>query len=132
MSIILNKHTIQGIRGRTVVYTLADFQFDETTSRLRWNAFRFYTPVGDRTDEDGFNYFDIPADEVLIERDTALDKDFTIVISSGEVTVIYILEGATGGNININGLEGDIIASGIIPCDTSEDITIDYKEVICV
>jgi hypothetical protein len=126
---ILNKHTIRGKKGSTVCYTIPNFHFDINDNHLKWDDFRFYTPLGESMDEEGFRYFDVPADEVLIERDDTLTKDLIIIATQEEgVEVIETLEGAEGEVITI-GLEGDIIVSGTIPASEEEEITIDYKEV---
>lgn len=125
----LSKHTIHGRKGKTVCYTLEYFRFDETESKLKWDSFPFYTPHGTETDEQNFKYIDVPADEIGIQRDPVLDKDFliTITVESG-VEVFEILEGAEGPTL-VSGANGDIVATGNIPADTSLDIKFDYKEV---
>lgn len=125
----LNKHTIQGKKGATVCYTLTNFRFDSSDNKLKWDAFRFYTPEGNQTDDEGFKYFDVPADEYLIERDDTLDKEFMIIADKEEgIEIVEILEGAETEAIII-GLEGDIMAAGFIPADPAAEINIDYKEV---
>jgi hypothetical protein len=126
---ILNKHTIKGKKGETVCYTLPNFRFDSSDNKLKWDAFRFYTPEGNQTDDQGFKYFDVPGDEVLIERDDTLNKELLIIVTKDQGTeVVEILEGAETEAITI-GLEGDIAASGFIPADPGEEISINYKEV---
>jgi hypothetical protein len=126
---ILNKHTIRGKKGSTVCYSLPNFHFDSNDNHLKWDDFRFYTPVGESMDEEGFRYFDVPADEVLVERDDMLAKDLMIIATQDEgVEVIETLEGAEGEVITI-GLEGDVIISGTIPAVDEEEVVIDYKEV---
>ncbi|NIM11528.1 MAG: hypothetical protein GTO45_16530 [Candidatus Aminicenantes bacterium] len=126
---ILNRHTIKGKKGETVCYTLPNFRFDSSDNKLKWDAFRFYTPEGNQTDDDGFKYFDVPGDEALIERDDTLNKELMIIVTKDQGTeVVEILEGAETEAIVI-GLEGDIVAAGFIPADAAEEITIDYKEV---
>jgi hypothetical protein len=126
---ILNKHTIKGKKGETVCYTLPNFRFDSSDNKLKWDAFRFYTPEGNQTDDDGFKYFDVPGDDALIERDDTLNKELMIIVTKDEGTeVVEILEGAETEPITI-GLEGDIVAAGFISADAAEEITIDYKEV---
>jgi hypothetical protein len=125
----LTKHTIHGKKGTTVCYTLPNFRFDSSDNKLKWDAFRFYTPEGDRADDEGFKYFHVSGDEYLIERDDTLNKEFMIIVTKDEGTeVVEILEGAETEAIVI-GLEGDIVAAGFIPADAAKEITIDYKEV---
>ncbi len=125
----LNKQTIHGKKGATVCYTLPNFRLDSSDNKLKWNAFRFYTPEGNQTDDEGFRFFDVPGDEVLIERDDTLNKEFMIIVTKDQGTeVVEILEGAETEAIVI-GLEGDIVAAGFIPADPAGEINIDYKEV---
>lgn len=126
---IFNKHTITGKKGETVCYTMPNFRYDSEDNKLKWDAFRFYTPLGQLSDEEGNMYFDVSSDEVLIERDDTLNKTNLIKVTNEGVEVIEILEGAQMEEIII-GLEGDIVCTGFIPVDTAEEITIDYKEVV--
>jgi hypothetical protein len=125
-----NKHIIKGKKGETVCYTLTNFRFDNNDNKLKWDSFKFYTPAAVQIDEQGFAYFDVPGDEISIERDPELNKKLIIkiTISSG-TEAIEILEGAESEPISI-GKEGDIVASGFIPADTTKEITIDFQEVI--
>lgn len=126
---ILNKHIIHGRKGKTVCYELPDFHFDTSDNKLKWETFRFYTPLGDNTDEQGFHYFDVPADEALVERDNDLDKNLDIIVTKGNgVEILEVFDGAEVETITI-GLEGDIIVSGFIPASPHEEIVFDYKEV---
>jgi hypothetical protein len=125
----INKKIIKGKKGETVCYTLLNFRFDSSDNKLKWDAFRFYTPVGNQTDDNGFKYFDVPGDGALIERDDTLNKEFMLIVTKDQgAEVVEILEGAETEAIVI-GLEGDIVAAGLIPADVAEEITIDYKEV---
>ncbi len=125
----LIKHTIQGKKGVTVCYTIPNFRFDDDAKQLKWDAFRFHTPEGDKKDADGFQYFDVPADYVPIQRDDQLNKQLLVITTLKKgVEALEIYQGATPEPITI-GLEGDIIATGIIPSDPNRDIIIDYKEV---
>lgn len=125
----LNKHTVQGKKGKTVCYTLTNFRFDPGENKLKWDAFRFYTPEGGQTDEEGFAYFDVPADEIPILRDDSLNKEFMILVTKDEgVEFLEVLEDAEIQGFSI-GLEGDIAATGFIPTNPGEEIVIDYKEV---
>lgn len=127
---ILNKHVIRGKKGKTVCYSLPGFRFDTSDNKLKWEAFRFYTPLGESIDDNGYNYFDVPADEALIEREYDLNKEMDILVTKDNgVEILEILAGAEMEGINI-GLEGDIVASGYIPSSTHQEIVFDYKEVI--
>lgn len=125
----LNKLSIKGKKGKTVCYKLENFRFDLDDDKLKWDAFRFYTPEGEQTDEEGFSYFDVPADEVPILRDDSLNKEFMILVTKNEgVEFLEVLEGADMQGFSI-GMEGDIVVSGFIPANPGEEIFIDYKEV---
>jgi len=123
----LNKHTIEGKKGETVFYTMPNFRYED--NKLKWDAFRFYTPEGNQTDDEGFKYFDVPGDETLIGRDDTLNKELMIIVTKDQGTeIVEILEGAEMEEITI-GLEGDIVCTGYIPAAVGEEITINYKEV---
>lgn len=126
---ILNKHTIKGKRGKTVCYFLPNFRYD-INDKLKWDSFRFYTPEGDQTDDEGFKYFDVPGEEILLQRDVNLNKILMIIITKNEGTeILEIYEGAEMELLSV-GLEGDIVVSGFIPSDPQQEISINYKEVI--
>jgi hypothetical protein len=125
----LNEHIIRGKKGKTVCYKLENLRFGPNDNKLKWDAFRFYTPEGEQTDEEGFTYFDVPDDEFLILRDELLNKEFVILVSKDEgVEFVEVIEDADMESFSI-GLEGDIVASGFIPTNPDEEIVIDYKEV---
>jgi hypothetical protein len=120
------KNQIKGKKGVTVCYTIPNFRFDETESKLKFDEFKFYTPAGEQ--DDGVKYFDVAGDEVLLERDTELDKKIFIVCTKDEGVIAYeILEGEDLDLIY--GLEGDIVCIVFIPADPMEKIKIEYKEV---
>lgn len=126
---ILKKHTIRGKKGKTVCYSIPNIRFDETQNVLKWEAFRFYTPVGNQKDEHGFEYFDVTADEIPIQREKDLDKHLVVKVSRDEgVEAIEVLEGAQHETMTV-GLEGDFVINGYIPSDPAIEIAIDYKEV---
>ena len=128
----LEKQTIIGKKGITVVYSIANFRFDVNNNKLKWDQFRFYTPEGSSTETiDGIEYkfFTVSAEEYLLERHVSLDKNLMVITEVGKPTkAIEIEDGATGEQITL-GLEGDIIISGYIPTDPTVDIEIKYKEV---
>ncbi|MCP5046721.1 MAG: hypothetical protein GY940_06090, partial [bacterium] len=115
--------------GETVCYTMTGFQFDDSDNNLKWDAFRFYTPEGDITDEEGHRYFDVPADEIPIERDDTLNKHMMIIVTKNDgAEVVEVMEGAEFEGVSI-GLEGDIVANGFIPAAPGEEIVFNYMEV---
>jgi hypothetical protein len=125
----MEKMMIKGKKGHTVCYSLPNFRFDSETNQLKWDAFSFYTPLGELLDEDGFRYFNVPAEELLIQRDDNLDKELVVMITKENgIEAVEILQGAIPDSINI-GIEGDIVLSGFIPADTNEEIVFHYKEV---
>ncbi len=126
---IVNKHTINGKLGSTVCYTLPNIRFDNSDNCLKWDSFRFYTPEADKIAENGFAYFDVPADQVLIERDESLNKHLLVFITKSQgIEAIELLQGAENESNNF-GLEGDIVISVTIPAVQNEEIIINYKEV---
>ncbi len=128
----LEKQIIIGKKGLTVVYSMANFRFDTSDNKLKWDQFRFYTPEGDSTetvDSIEYKFFTVSAEEYLLERHASLNKILMISTAVGSPTkAIEIEDGAAGEQI-VLGLEGDIIISGHIPTDPTVDIEIKYKEV---
>lgn len=124
----LIKITITGKKGKTVNYSP---QFQENENALSWESFRFYTPVGGAVDAQGFNYYDVPAGQVQIEREEIPKTLLIIVTQERGVEAMEIYQGAEATmEPVIIGLEGDIIATGRIPADVQEEILIQFKEVI--
>jgi hypothetical protein len=123
---IIQMKTVQGKKGETVCYSIPNFAYNEASSSLSWDTFRFYTPEG-ILDEGGYKYFEVEEDEVLVERDMSLNKALFVIAKSTGVEAIEIYEG-TSANISM-GLEGDIIITGYIPADTGVEIQVEYKEV---
>lgn len=125
----LNKHLIQGEKGKTVCYTVPDLTFDESRHTIQWGAFRFYTPEGNLEDNEGFRFFNVPADSVSVVRDEDLDKNLLIMATrENGVAALELYAGADHDPI-ILGLEGDIFISAHIPALREAEIVIDYKEV---
>jgi len=124
----LIKITITGKKGKTVNYSP---QFQENENALSWESFRFYTPVGGAVDAQVFNYYDVPAGQVQIEREEIPKTLLIIVTQERGVEAMEIYQGAEATmEPVIIGLEGDIIATGRIPADVQEEILIQFKEVI--
>ena len=121
---------IAGKKGETVCYSIPALEITETTDgiNLKWAAFRFYTPEGNLVDE-GYKYFEVEALNETLYRET-IAKEFKILIKTGG---IYLIEKYLGTQeiepIIIEGLEGDIVLTGIIPANQAETISIEYKEV---
>jgi len=124
---IITPKTVKGTKGETVCYTIPNFRFNEGTSTLAWDSFTFYTPAGSLVDSAGYKYFVVEGAEVLIERDSSLNKILLIIVRNTGIEAIECFEG-TSTTINV-GLEGDIICTGIIPYDPSLEIQVEYKEV---
>ncbi|MGD2087257.1 MAG: hypothetical protein PVH61_13820 [Candidatus Aminicenantes bacterium] len=112
---------IKGNKGKTVIYSIPNFQYDDL--KIKWDAFKFFTPVGDQVDAEGFSYFDVPADVIPITRDDTLDKViFVISIYTGsqfevipielfagqDFTVIYTANESFTGTKNNFAIEGDL------------------------
>lgn len=125
----INKQIIVGEKEKSVCYNVKNFRFDEGDNKLKWDDFKFYTPAGPKKDNRGFHFFDVPADEVTIKRDDALNKSLMVMVTRDRgIEAVEIYEGAEAENISI-GLEGDIVITGFIPADPMVEITVDYKEV---
>lgn len=134
MSIIgieLHEYIISGQKGRTVCYEVKNLSYSEEDKKIKWYSFPFYTPVGELTDEEGYNYFPVPGDEILIERDPLLDKTGFLRVNMMGSEYVEVFEGAAGDSFHFyTGLSGDIIATIHVPCDPDVDITCTYKRVI--
>jgi len=127
--VIFNRHVITGKKGRTICYKIAGFRYDKQDECIKWDDFRFYTPEGDQVDSDGFEYFDVPADEILIQRDPDLDKELLVIITRHRgVDAVEVLAGAEMDPLII-GLDGDIVANCFIPASTTQELVLDYKEI---
>lgn len=125
---IIEKTTITGKKGKTVIYS-PKFEVNEET--LSWEGFRFYTPVGTAVDTAGFHYFDAPAGEIVLEREKLSKTLLIIVTQETGVQAIEIYAGAEAQMDPITiGLEGDIVATGHIPTDPNEEISIQFKKVL--
>lgn len=119
------KRNIKGEKGRTIFYRIPNIRAEG--AYLKWDAFRFYSPLGVITDTEGDTCFDVEANEILISRDDTLNIELKILVTKdGGVEVFEVLEGAEH-SIQL-GLEGDVIINGFIPVGTGE-IIIEYKEV---
>ncbi len=125
----LRKHTVHSQKGKGVVYTLTNIRFDQKDNKLKWDAFRFYTPPGNLTDDDGYKYFEVGAEEYLLERGLKNKRLIIKVDMYNGLNAIECDSDAERDGI-IMGLEGDIIIRGFIPADAGRDITIDYMEVL--
>lgn len=126
---IIIPKTVKGTKGETVCYTIPNFRWNESTSTLAWDSFIFYTPAGSMVDKASYKYFVVEGAEVLVERDSSLNKTFLIIVRKD--TGIEALEVFEGNSTTINiGLEGDIICTGFIPADPAVEIQIEYKEVL--
>jgi len=90
MEIKINVFESVGRKGVTLFYSFVNFRFDSSDYKLKWDATRVYTPRGSQTDENGFKYFDIPADEILISRDL-VDLDI----------VVYFFDNPVGDNVEV-------------------------------
>jgi hypothetical protein len=124
---LFSKKIIHGIKGKTVCYSINNIR--DETGYLKFDGFAFFTPFGSQQDQEGYKYFDVPADQILVERDESLDKTLLIKVTESIVEAIEIYDGAEFEPINI-GLEGDIVAMIYIPSDSGKDIEVEYKEVI--
>ena len=127
---IIEKKTIIGKKGKTVLYDMGSIVFDSESESLSYPGFDFYTPIGIQADVDGNKYFPVPPGEITFERDTVLLKGFYLICKNGEETeFVEVLEGQESPMISI-GTEGDIVMHGIIPPVGGGEIEVYYKEVI--
>jgi len=119
---IINKHTIKGVKGQTVIY---GFDVIEEADSIVIRDLHFESPVG---------ILDIEEDIVVNLVREEIDKIINVKVFVDnrkypiEIEEIYI--GAERDEVEIIGLEGDIILIVLIPADESQEIIINYKEVI--
>lgn len=114
-----------GKKGSTIVFSIPGLVLSGNI--LSWKEFKFYTPVGNQEEpETGFKYFLIPADSILIERDTTLPKEVIVYSKSG---IVYAQGFYESEEIVLPsfGLEGDILFTVFIP--PAGDIIIQAREV---
>ncbi|MCP5106005.1 MAG: hypothetical protein GY950_21655 [bacterium] len=134
----LEKLTIHGKKGKTVCYSLPNFRFDDRDNKLKWDAFRFYTPVGKIADQEGRRFFNVMGAEVLIRRNHS--RDSKLILKITRERGLEVLEfpdsartaAAGDGAASFTGhadLEGDIVATAFIPANPGKEIVIHYKEV---
>jgi len=119
---IINKHTIKGVKGQTVIYS---FNVIENNGNIVIKNLHFESPIG---------FLDIDEDFVIDLTREEIDKIINVKVFVDnreypiEIEEIYI--GAERDEVEVIGLEGDIVLSIYIPADETQEIIIDYKEVI--
>jgi hypothetical protein len=115
-----------GKKGSTVVFSIPNLELNGNV--LSWDSFKFYTPVGDL--DDGFKYFNIPADSITIERDTSLYKEVIVYCVGGVVSAQGFYEGEDVSLPSFD-LRGDHLFTVKIPSLSDPgEITIEQREVI--
>ena len=119
---IINKHIIKGVKGVTVIY---NFDVIENTDNVVMRNLHFESPIG---------MLDIKEDIIINLIREEIDKiiNVKVFVDSREypVEIEEIYEGAEKEEVEVIGLEGDIVLSIYIPADETQEIIIDYKEVI--
>jgi len=126
----VNNSMIKGKKGCGVVYKVENFAFDEDNETISFDAYRFYTPIAELEDSEGFKYFDVDEDLIPLERDDTFNTYFYLIVrttGNGVTEYFPVLEPA---DFDIRlGIEGDIVCLGFIPTDPNEAISITLKEV---
>ena len=129
-----NLKRIAGKKGKTVCYTLQNLEITEGTSiNIKWDSWRFYSPEGNLTEpETDFKYFEVQALNEVITRES-IDKEILIAVKYETESTINVIERYLGSieeiPFTLNGMEGDIVLTGIIPADPEQEIQVEYKEV---
>lgn len=126
---ILKKHTIQGRKGKTVCYSLPNFRYDGSDNKLKWDAFRFYTPLGHIADNEGFRFFNVMGEQILLRRDERFNKELNVRITQERGIEVFDVPEGTETDSFATGLEGDVVITAFIPADPDDEITVDYIEV---
>ena len=119
----IEKKTIKGKKGITVIYTLKNFVITEIPKgiNIKWEPFTFYSPKGN---------FSVPGISENIFRDDTLDKTiFVIVSKTNGIEIIEVFEDSEDPGIVIEA-EGDIVAFFMFPAYIKKKISGVYKEVI--
>lgn len=75
------KQSSIGKKGSTIVYTVENFRYDANEEKIKWDAFRVYAPGASLADEQGNQYYNIPAGEVSVTRDPELDLEIVIKLT---------------------------------------------------
>ncbi len=126
----LNKHTIKTMKGKGICYRLSDFRFDAADNKVKWEAFRFYTPIGPIANGDGRRFFNVMGGQVPLTRDKEKDKRIVVKISLSRGTQYFEFYGEEKNDVAQHGLGGDVAVICYIPADPRQEITTDYKEVL--
>lgn len=117
-----------GEKGKTIIYSIPNVRIVDDS--LMWDSFRFYTPVGTLVDSEGYHYFDVLGDELLIERDEALDREIVVFVTQQNgIEAAGFYEGELPSIPSFDS-DGDIIINIFIPCNPENEIKIEVKEVI--
>lgn len=113
-----------GKKGSTVVFSIPNLELNGNV--LSWDSFKFYTPVGDQ--DDGYKYFNVDEDEILIERDPIFFREVFVYAINGTVTAQGFFEEE---NISLPafGLNSDVLFVVKIPPEGAGDIEIEQREV---
>jgi hypothetical protein len=122
----LSKHTFNGKKGETVLLSFNNIRIEG--DYIKWDAFDFYTPVGDLTDDDGHKYFTVPETQIDIARDPLLDYQVFVIVRISGIEVIKVYEGEEPEKFHVD-LEGLIAIDGVIPSDTNSEVILNYYEV---
>jgi hypothetical protein len=127
---ILKRVTIHGRKGETVCYSLPNFRYDGIDKKIKWDAFRFYTPLGQIADNEGFRFFNVIGKQILMQRDKSFNKELFVKITQERGIEVFEVPEGTETNSFATGLEGDIVVTAFIPTNPIDEITVEYKDVI--
>ena len=126
---IVKKQIIRGRMGRTVCYSMPNFRFDRSDNKIKWDAFRFYTPLGNIADSEGTRFFNVMGGAIPVHRDRWVNKQLFVKITRNRGIETFQVPGYAKINSRAATLEGDIVVTIFIPTDPGEEITVLYKEV---
>lgn len=133
MNVVMEVKEIKvlGNPKNSIFYTVSNPRIDGNF--VKWDDFRMYTPEGDLTDENGFKYFNVPADEYEIIQDPVLWNGVNIAstVNHKEPYSIEIMEGEQREE-RID-KEGDVfIMIPVPPSSSAEDVKVIVKNVVRV
>ena len=114
-------------KGKGVYYQIPNLRYEEQTSLLKFDSFKFFTPAGDLRDGEGFYFFQVQADEIPIERDTTYNKEIFVIINRGTVDYypVFLHSDAVGLSLKL-GQDSELMAKINIP--VNGEIIIEFFE----
>jgi hypothetical protein len=125
----LKKVTVLGRKGKTVCYSLSNLRYDSIDNKLKWDAFRFYTPLGHIADNEGLRFFNVMGGQIQLQRDECFNKKLYVRITQERGIEVFEVPEGTEKNSFATGLGGDIVVTAYIPANPDNEISVEYRDV---